>query len=125
MANFAQLDENNIVTEVIVVNNETISDLPFPESEPVGVAFLQSLFGSTTFWKQTSYNANFRRNYAGIGYTYDLVLDAFIPPQPYPSWILEEATCSWEPPVPPPSNTGMEIFVWDELTLSWVSENQS
>ena len=125
MANFAQLDENNIVTEVIVVNNETINDLPFPESEPVGVAFLQSLFGSTTFWKQTSYNANFRRNYAGIGYTYDLVLDAFIPPQPYPSWILEEATCSWEPPVPPPSNTGMEIFVWDELTLSWVSENQS
>jgi hypothetical protein len=81
MANFAKLDENSIVTEVIVVNNETINDLPFPDSEPVGVAFCQSLFGSTTVWKQTSYNANFRKNYASIGFTYDPVLDEFIPPQ--------------------------------------------
>ena len=81
MANFAKLDENSIVTEVIVVNNETINDLPFPDSKPVGVAFCQSLFGSTTVWKQTSYNANFRKNYASIGFTYDPVLDEFIPPQ--------------------------------------------
>ena len=122
MANFAQLDENYIVTEVIVVSNETINDLPFPESEPVGVAFLQSLFGSTTVWKQTSYNANFRKNYAGIGYTYDPVLDAFIAPQPYPSWLLNTATCQWEAPVPYPNDGKM--YMWDEATLSWVLVEQ-
>jgi hypothetical protein len=122
MANFAQLDENYIVTEVIVVNNETINDLPFPESEPVGVAFLQSLFGSTTIWKQTSYNANFRKNYAGIGYTYDPVLDAFIAPQPYPSWLLNTTTCQWEAPVPYPSDG--KTYIWDEATLSWVLVDQ-
>jgi hypothetical protein len=118
MANFAQLNENYIVTEVVVVNNETINDLPFPESEPVGVAFCQSLYGSTTVWKQTSYNANFRKNYAGIGYTYDPVLDAFIAPQPYPSWLLNTATCQWEAPIPYPTDGG--YYVWDEATLSWV-----
>ena len=117
MANFAQLDENYIVTEVIVVNNETINDLPVPESEPVGVAFLQSLFGLTTFWKQTSYNANFRRNYAGIGYTYDLVLDAFIAPQPYPSWLLNTTICQWQAPVPYPDDE--KAYIWDEVILSW------
>jgi len=117
MANFAQLDENSIVTEVIVVNNETISDLPFPESEPVGVAFLQSLFGSTTVWKQTSYNANFRKNYAGIGFAYDPVLDAFIEPQPYPSWLLNTTTCQWETPVPHPDDGG--TYTWDEEIINW------
>jgi len=81
MANFAQLDGSYIVIEVVVINNDTIDNLPFPESEPVGVAFLQSLFGLTTVWKQTSYNKSFRKNYASIGYTYDPVLDEFIPPQ--------------------------------------------
>ena len=118
MANFAQLDESYIVTEVVVVNNETIDNLPFPESEPVGVAFCQSLFGLTTIWKQTSYNANFSKNYAGIGFTYDPVLDAFIAPQPYPSWLLNTATCQWEAPVPYP-NDGKR-YRWDEATLSWV-----
>jgi hypothetical protein len=122
MANFAQLDENYIVTEVVVVNNETINDLPFPESEPVGAAFLQSLFGSTTVWKQTSYNANFRKNYAGIGYTYDQVLDAFIPPQPYPSWLLNTTTCQWQAPVPYPDDG--KTYIWDEATLSWVLVEQ-
>lgn len=117
MANFAKLDENSIVTEVIVVNNETISDLPFPESDPVGVAFLQSLFGSTTVWKQTSYNANFRKNYAGIGYTYDPVLDAFIAPQPYPSWLLNTTTCQWEAPIPYPDDGG--TYTWDEEIINW------
>ena len=117
MANFAQLNENYIVTEVVVVNNETINDLPFPESEPVGVAFCQSLYGSTTVWKQTSYNANFRKNYAGIGYTYDPVLDAFIAPQPYPSWLLNTATCQWEAPIPYPTDGG--YYVWDEATVGW------
>ena len=123
MANFAQLNEDNIVTQIIVVSNDVINNLPFPESEPVGVAFLQSLFGLTTFWKQTSYNANFRKNYAGIGYTYDLVLDAFIAPQPYPSWVLNTTICQWQAPIPYPDDGKM--YIWDELTLSWVSENQS
>jgi hypothetical protein len=118
MANFAQLDGAYTVIQVIVVNNETIDNLPFPESEPVGVTFCQSLFGSTTNWKQTSYNANFRKNYAGIGYTYDPVLDAFIPPQPYLSWLLNTTTCQWQAPVPYPDDG--KIYVWDEATLSWV-----
>ena len=119
MANFAQLNGGYLVTEVIVVNNDTIDNLPFPESEPVGVAFCQSLFGSTTVWKQTSYNANFRKNYASIGYTYDPVLDAFVAPKPYPSWVLNTATCQWEAPAPYPGDGG--YYVWDEATLSWVT----
>ena len=118
MANFAQLDGAYTITEVIVVNNETINNLPFPESEAVGVAFCQSLFGADTIWKQTSYNANFRKNYAGIGYSYDPVLDAFIPPQPYPSWLLNTITCRWEAPTPYP--TDGQMYAWDEATLSWV-----
>lgn len=118
MASFAQLNESYLVTEVIVINNETIDNLPFPESEPVGVAFCQSLFGTDTIWKQTSYNANFRKNYAGVGYNYDPVLDAFIPPQPYPSWLLNTTICQWEAPVPYP-NDGKR-YKWDEATLSWV-----
>lgn len=117
MANFTQLDGGYLVTEVIVVNNETINDLPFPESEPAGVAFLQSLFGSTTVWKQTSYNANFRKNYAGIGYTYDPVLDAFIAPKPYPSWVLNTTTCQWQAPVPYPDDGG--TYTWDEEIINW------
>ena len=85
MAHFAQLDANNVVTEVIVVNNAVVEDLPFPESEPLGVAFCQSLYGADTVWKQTSYNASFRGAYAGIGYTYDAATDVFVaPPQPLP-----------------------------------------
>jgi hypothetical protein len=81
MAHFAKLDDNNIVTEVNVVGNEMLNNLPFPESEPVGIAFLTKWSGGYTNWKQTSYNANFRKHYAGIGYTYDPVFDAFIPPE--------------------------------------------
>jgi hypothetical protein len=80
MAHFAQLDENNVVIQVIVINNEVIQNLPFPESEPIGVEFCQSLYGTDTVWKQTSYNNNFRDVYAGIGYSYDPVLDIFVAP---------------------------------------------
>lgn len=80
MAHFAQLDENNVVLQVIVVSNETLGGLEFPESEPVGVDFCQSLFGPDTTWKQTSYNSNFRGVYAGVGFTYDPVNDVFAPP---------------------------------------------
>lgn len=78
MAHFAKLDANNVVTEVIVINNAVVEDLPFPESEPLGVAFCQSLYGADTVWKQTSYNANFRSVYAGIGFWYDAVNDKFV-----------------------------------------------
>jgi hypothetical protein len=119
MAHFAQLDDNNVVVQVIVVSNETLGNLPFPESEPVGVAFCQSLLGQDTVWKQTSYNSSFRVRYAGIGYTYSVSHDAFISPQPFPSWTLNETTLDWDPPVPYPDDGGM--YVWDEATQTWVS----
>lgn len=120
MAHFARLDENNLVTEAIVVANAVVNDLPFPESEPVGVEFCRSLYGQDTNWAQTSYNASFRYNYAGIGYTFDpsaLPNGAFIAPQPYPSWVLNTMTYQWEAPVPYP-NDG-KAYYWDEATLSW------
>lgn len=90
MAHFAQLDANNVVLDVIVINNAVVEDLPFPESEPLGVAFCQSLYGADTVWKQTSYNNSFRGCYAGIGYTYDPVIDQFVPP-PAPPLSVEIA----------------------------------
>lgn len=120
MAHFAQLDENGIVLQVIVVSNETINNEDFPASEPIGVAFCQSLFGADTLWVQTSYNANFRNNYAGIGYKYDAGFDAFVPPQPYPSWTLNTTVFQWEPPVSYPDDGG--IYSWDEETQSWKLE---
>ncbi len=129
MAHFAQLDENNIVTQVIVVANEDTSDANGVEVEEIGVAFCKKLLGAETNWKQTSYNNNFRVRYAGIGYAYDAELDAFIPPQPYPSWILNEETASWEAPIPQPELTQEEIdalsfYKWDEETLDWVLETR-
>jgi hypothetical protein len=98
MAHFSQLSEHNVVTQVIVINNSEVLDLPFPESEPVGVAFCQSLFGADTRWAQTSYNANFRYNYAGIGYTFDAAAQpdgAFIAPCPGEGWVLNTTTYQW------------------------------
>lgn len=115
MAHFAQLDDAGTVLQVIVVHNNELLDGGV-ESEAKGVAFCRSLFGGN--WKQTSYNANIRKNYAGIGYTYDAGRDAFIPPQPYPSWTLNESTCTWQSPVPMPTDN--KPYRWDELTLSWV-----
>lgn len=116
MAYFAQLNDDNVVLQVISVSNTDAPD-PAPErSEPLGQAFIASL-GLPGVWRQTSYNGRIRKNYAGIGYTYDETRDAFIPPQPYPSWLLDEATCRWEPPVPYP-NDG-EMYTWDEDTQTW------
>ena len=118
MAHFAKLDENNVVLEVHVVhNNELLQD--GVESEAKGVQFLVDLFGGN--WKQTSYNGNIRKNYAGIGYTYDTTRDAFIPPQPFLSWTLNEATCRWDAPTPYP--TDGQFYQWDEPTTSWVLIN--
>jgi hypothetical protein len=118
MAHFAKLDENNVVIDINVVNNEDILNLPFPESEPIGVEFLTKWSGGYTNWKQTSYNSNFRKNYACLGGVYDLHRDAFIFPQPYPSWVLDEDKCYWVPPVLYPTD-GNEYF-WEENSSSWV-----
>jgi len=115
MAHFAQLNEQNIVTQVIVVANEELL-LDGIESEEKGVAFCRSLFGG--IWKQTSYNGNMRKNYAGIGDTYDSQRDAFIAQQPYPSWTLAEETCRWASPVAYP--TDGKRYNWNEATLTWI-----
>lgn len=116
MAHFAQLDGNNVVTQVIVVANKDTADANGVEKEYIGQAFCEKLFGGT--WKQTSYNGNFRKNYAGTGYTYNADIDAFVPPKPFASWVLNNDTAQWEPPVPMPEG-GM--YSWDEATGSWVA----
>ena len=117
MAHFAQLDENNVVINVIVVHNNELLDENGVESEAKGVSFCQTLFPNTN-WVQTSYNANMRKHYAGLGFTFDANRDAFIPPKPYPSWTLNEQTCVWEAPTPMPQEEGP--WVWNEDTTSWV-----
>ena len=123
MAHFAQI-ENNLVTQVIVVDNNDILDDQGNESETIGVQFCTDLLGGT--WVQTSYNGNMRKKYAGRGDTYDETRDAFISPQPYPSWILEEDTCRWEAPIPYPKIVLDEdgypdkVYKWDEELTNWV-----
>ena len=116
MAHYTKLDENNIVLEVHCIhNNELLVD--GIESEAKGIEFLTTWSGGYTNWKQTSYNGNFRKNYAGVGYTYDSERDAFIAPQPYASWIIDEETCRWVSPVAYPTDGNM--YEWDESTLAW------
>lgn len=105
MAHFAEIDQNNTVLRVTVVHDSL---------EANGAQWCHDTLGGT--WVQTSYNGRIRKNYAGVGFTYDPDLDAFVPPQPYPSWTLDEQTCQWVPPVPMPTD-GM--YVWDESTLAW------
>ena len=118
MAHFAKLDENDIVTDVIVVNNIEMLSADGSESETMGVAFLIRWSGGYSKWKQTSYNGKIRKNYASIGYKYDSTRDAFIPPQPFPSWTLNESTCLWDSPVQYP--TDGQRYQWDEASTSWV-----
>lgn len=122
MAHFAQLDENNVVIQVIVVHNNDLLDNGV-ESESKGIAFCQSLFGENTRWIQTSYNGNFRKRYAGIGYTYHSDIDAFVSPKPfeYSSWILNNETGEWIPPVARPTDT---VYRWDEPSVSWIAVPQ-
>ena len=116
MAHFAELDDNNIVKQVIVVSNVDISDSDGIENEEIGIFFCKKLFGAQTKWKQTSYNNNFRKRFAGIGYTYDAINDVFINPQPYPSWTLDD-NFDWQPPVEKPSDE--QEYEWNEDTQSW------
>lgn len=116
MAHFAKLDENNIVLAVHVVNNDVIT-VDGVESEQAGIDFLTDLHGYT-LWKQTSYNGSMRKNYAGVGFIYDESRDAFIAPQPYGSWTLNETTCQWEPPVVYPSDG--KFYGWFEPNQQWI-----
>jgi hypothetical protein len=116
MAHFAQLNEENLVTQVIVVANQDTADQDGVENEAIGIEFCTNLLGGK--WVQTSYNANIRKNYAGIGYKYDADLDAFIPPQPFASWTLNNETAQWEAPTPYPTDD--KRYTWDEATTAWV-----
>jgi hypothetical protein len=121
MAHFAKLDHNNRVIHVSVVRNEDILNASEVEDESVGIQFLTKIHNYDK-WKQTSYNATFRKNYAGLGFIYDEERDAFIPPKPYESWSLNEETCRWEPPVPHPEDK--KLYLWDEETQNWISDEQ-
>lgn len=107
MAHFARIDENNVVTEVVVVHNDL---------EHRGADFLANDLGLGGTWIQTSYNNNIRKQFAGIGHTYNPLADVFIKPQPYPSWSLD-ASFDWQPPIPKPS---VGEWYWDESSVSWV-----
>jgi len=120
MAHFATLDESNIVTNVEVINNDIIINGDGVEQEELGIDFLTNLYGTGNY-KQTSYNNNIRKNYAGIGHTYDATRDAFISPQPYPSWTVDEDTCRWEAPVDYPDDG--KLYEWDESTTNWVEDS--
>ena len=115
MAHFCKL-ENNVVKQVIVVSNQDTADEHGVEKEDIGIAFCSNLLGGT--WKQTSYNGKIRKNYAGVGYTYDEGLDAFIAPKPFASWLLDEAKAQWKAPVDYPTDD--KRYTWDEATTAWV-----
>jgi hypothetical protein len=115
MAHFAKLDSNNIVTQVVVVNNDVLLKADNTESELKGKQFLNSLFGQAE-WVQTSYNGTFRKKYAGVGDTYDETNNVFIAPQPFVSWSLDE-NFDWQPPTPYP--TDGNNYQWNEETQTW------
>ena len=121
MAHYAELDSNNVVKQVIVVSNADTSTAQGEEKESIGIAFCERLLGGT--WVKTSYNATIRKNYAGIGYTYDKDRDAFIPSKPYASWVLNETTCLWDAPVAYPTDIGTteepKRYSWNEETIGW------
>jgi hypothetical protein len=123
MAHFAKINVNtNQVVHVSVVDNWNLVDGEGNEVEAIGIAYLESVHGSDSnfIWRQTSYNGNLRKNYAGIGMTWDAGRNAFISPKPFNSWTLNEDTCRWDPPTPMPNDGKM--YSWNEETLSWVEQ---
>ena len=116
MAHFAEIDSEGTVQRVLVLSNDRITQ-DGEEVEELGTAYLQNMFPDTD-WVQTSYNNNFRKRYAGKGMKYDVERDAFIPPQPFPSWLLNEESLSWEAPFPMPDDD--KFYKWDEENQSWV-----
>ena len=135
MASFAKIGLNNKVIEVLSVVNEVLHDSNGVEQEVIGIDFLTKLTGYPV-WKQTSYNTHggvhssggtpLRKNHAGIGYTYDEDRDAFIPPKPFNSWILNENTCNWEAPVAMPTTEleDNEYYSWNESIINWEIKNR-
>jgi hypothetical protein len=128
MAHFAKIGLNSKVIEVQSVVNEVLHDSNGVEQENIGIDFLTKLTG-WSIWKQTSYNSNFRKNFAGKGFTYDEDRDAFISPKPYPSWVLNEETCRWEAPVTRPELTQEQIdnnnyYTWNEENQTWDLVNE-
>lgn len=123
MAYFAELDSSNKVLRVIGVDNFKCMDRHGNEVIDLGAEFCKALFGEHTVWKQTSFNAKFRKNYAGIDYFYDETLDAFIPPKPYPSWVLNTNTCLYEAPIPCPEDG--QKYRWDEDSVQWVLKDNN
>jgi hypothetical protein len=121
MAHYAFLDEDNIVTEVITGVDENIIQNDTDGTQVGGTsAAWEAFYGNfrNQVCKRTSYNGNYRKNYAGIGYTYDAERDAFIAPKPYASWVLDEATCRWQAPTPMPTTEG-KFYSWSEDDLAW------
>ena len=116
MAHFAKIGLNNKVINVVTVNNNELLDADGVEQEVLGCQFLQGITGWAV-WKQTSYNANFRKHFAGVGYTYDEDRDAFIAPKPFNSWVLNEETCNWEAPVAKPDEENQ--YKWSEENQQW------
>jgi hypothetical protein len=115
MANFAEIDSNNIVQRVVVVNNLDCFDVEKKcECDKMGEDYCKSLYGENTRWLRTSYNGNIRFNHACPGFTYDEQLDAFIPPKPFDSWVLNTSNCQWESPIPEPEPSEEYIYYWDE-----------
>ena len=135
MASFAKLNSENIVISVESVVNEVIKDSNGVEQEQLGIDFLRKLYNEpNAIWKQTSYNTHngihdnggipFRKNHAGIGYTYDISRNAFIPPKPYNSWVLNEQTCNWNSPIPIPNDASVDKrYKWNEETQNWTLLN--
>jgi hypothetical protein len=121
MAYFAKLGTGNIVENVISINNAVITDANGVEQEQLGVDFINKLYNTRDVWKQTSYNNNIRKNFAGIGYQYDQTRDAFIPKKPFNSWILNEDTCLWNAPVAMPTTTleDNQYYSWNESIVNW------
>jgi hypothetical protein len=121
MAYFAKLGTGNIIENVISINNSVITDNNGIEQEQLGNDFINKLYNTRDVWKQTSYNNNIRKNFAGIGYQYDQTRDAFIPPKPYNSWILNENTCQWEAPVAEPTTQleDNQYYSWNESIINW------
>jgi hypothetical protein len=121
MAYFAKLGTGNIVEKIISINNAVITDANGVEQEKLGLDFINKLYNTRDVWKQTSYNNNIRKNYAGIGYSYDQTRDAFISPKPYNSWILNEQTCNWEAPVTKPTTVlkDNQYYSWNESIINW------
>ena len=115
MAHFAEINDQNIVQRIIVVHNNELLNSDGVEQESLGISFCQSLFGGN--WKQTSFNGNIRKNFAGIGFSYDSARDAFISPKPFNSWVLDEETCQWQAPIEMPDDGN--VYIWNEEATSW------